>query len=126
MESFFGVETIQEIEQMDPNKKACIIMLLEDPTDRSYTYFRYTCFPPDVADFLPPIPMKYMPTVKTSLDRYQCSLLGCSNTSAKLRCSRCLKARYCNRECQKMDWKQHKKLCVQCVFNKNNKRFVLI
>lgn len=30
------------------------------------------------------------------------------------RCSRCNIARYCSRECQKEDWKEHKKRCITC------------
>jgi len=36
----------------------------------------------------------------------------CSSLSKPLkRCTRCGEARYCSRECQKADWKQHKKVC---------------
>ena len=35
----------------------------------------------------------------------------CGNTDAKKRCTRCLSVLYCNHQCQKADWKKHKKIC---------------
>ncbi|KAF7529978.1 hypothetical protein PCG10_004953 [Penicillium crustosum] len=34
-----------------------------------------------------------------------------ANGSALMNCSRCHKAKYCSRDCQKVDWKKHKKVC---------------
>jgi hypothetical protein len=36
----------------------------------------------------------------------------CKNPGAKLKCGRCKSAKYCNQECQKKDWKQHKTQCI--------------
>jgi hypothetical protein len=35
-----------------------------------------------------------------------------------LRCSRCSIAKYCSPECQRADWKEHKKLCAKPVLDK--------
>jgi len=40
------------------------------------------------------------------------------------RCSRCHYARYCNRECQVADWKEHKKSCEPVVLAKANGHFI--
>ncbi|KZV70202.1 hypothetical protein PENSPDRAFT_651722 [Peniophora sp. CONT] len=37
----------------------------------------------------------------------------CQKWGAVLRCSQCHTAPYCNAECQKKDWKQHKKVCTK-------------
>lgn len=37
--------------------------------------------------------------------------------SAKRRCSGCQRAWYCNRTCQKADWKKHKLDCCRCSFH---------
>ena len=34
------------------------------------------------------------------------------NTPTTTRCSQCNMVRYCSRECQKQDWKKHKKICI--------------
>ena len=43
----------------------------------------------------------------------RCALPGCGATGAAVtqRCSRCKKAVYCSRKCQKQHWKVHKKEC---------------
>ncbi|KAI9763494.1 MAG: hypothetical protein M1835_007803 [Candelina submexicana] len=40
----------------------------------------------------------------------RCDFCGASSMDTKL-CGRCKGARYCNAECQKSHWKEHKKLC---------------
>ena len=37
----------------------------------------------------------------------------CGAAGAKLRCSRCRTAAYCGADCQRADWKGHKKVCVK-------------
>lgn len=46
-----------------------------------------------------------------SIGKY-CHQCGTSNCD-KILCSRCLKARYCSRTCQKVNWKFHKKECCK-------------
>jgi hypothetical protein len=41
---------------------------------------------------------------------YEC--LGCGLTKVTKVCCRCHTARYCSAECIKMDWKNHRKVCV--------------
>lgn len=41
---------------------------------------------------------------------FKCSIC---DKPASLRCSRCRLRRYCNEECQKKDWKEHKILCTK-------------
>ncbi|CAL1532700.1 unnamed protein product [Lymnaea stagnalis] len=44
------------------------------------------------------------------------SCTGCSNENAELkRCTRCLLAAYCNRECQRKDFRRHKTTCGEIV-----------
>ncbi|KAI9004961.1 Glyoxalase/Bleomycin resistance protein/Dihydroxybiphenyl dioxygenase [Hyaloraphidium curvatum] len=40
---------------------------------------------------------------------------SCSKPDAGLRCSRCRKTRYCDAECQRKHWPEHKKHCVRVV-----------
>ncbi|KAG8724909.1 hypothetical protein FRC09_012322, partial [Ceratobasidium sp. 395] len=42
-----------------------------------------------------------------------CWVCGSSGKPALLACSRCKKARYCSAACQRLDWKLHKKDCMQ-------------
>lgn len=35
----------------------------------------------------------------------------CGKENATMRCSLCKETNYCNRECQKKDWPQHKEIC---------------
>ena len=41
-----------------------------------------------------------------------CSACTSPITGKGMRCSRCKQARYCNRDCQRVAWKQHKRTCV--------------
>ena len=41
---------------------------------------------------------------------YKCAADGCG-LPASLRCSRCLGANYCNKDCQQKSWQQHKGPC---------------
>ena len=50
---------------------------------------------------------------RTSVDD-QCASCGKnkqSDGSGLLKCSRCMKVKYCSRECQRTDWKTHKSVC---------------
>lgn len=44
-----------------------------------------------------------------------CALAGCSGSSNLKHCSRCKKIAYCSKECQKLDWKAHKHVCVEAL-----------
>ena len=44
-----------------------------------------------------------------------CALAGCGGTSNLKHCSRCKKIAYCSKECQKLDWKAHKRVCVEAL-----------
>jgi TPR repeat protein len=50
--------------------------------------------------------------IMSSPSLYKCSAAGC-DLSASLRCSRCLGAYYCSKECQLREWKQHKAPCKE-------------
>jgi len=49
----------------------------------------------------------------------RCDACGKVTSAALQRCSRCHKATYCNRDCQKAHWAKHKLVCHP----PNNKRF---
>ena len=36
----------------------------------------------------------------------------CGKENCNLKCANCKVARYCSKECQKLHWKHHKKVCV--------------
>ena len=38
----------------------------------------------------------------------------CDEMGAKLLCTKCKCAIYCNKECQKLHWKEHKQVCRKC------------
>jgi hypothetical protein len=44
--------------------------------------------------------------------RAGCAAVGCAAEEASSVCSRCQAVRYCSRECQRTDWKAHKRLCA--------------
>lgn len=46
---------------------------------------------------------------------------NCSKEDAKLRCSRCKLVYYCSPECQKLDWKKHKSICMKTGGGEENK-----
>ena len=45
-------------------------------------------------------------------DKFTCSYCSKSSTEKLLVCSQCRSVAYCNRECQKLAWKGHKKVCT--------------
>jgi len=52
--------------------------------------------------------------------KYICII--CSKTRARFECGRCHSVDYCSKECQKKDWKRHKKLCAPVVFKEIDHR----
>ena len=44
--------------------------------------------------------------------RAGCAAAGCAKEEASSVCARCQTVRYCSRECQRADWKAHKKTCA--------------
>jgi len=49
------------------------------------------------------------PAAAPTLDQTRCCL--CWAPDAPRRCARCHRSRYCDRECQKLDWSHHKLVC---------------
>jgi hypothetical protein len=47
-----------------------------------------------------------------AVDHKTCQKCGLVTTNELSKCSKCKTARYCDRACQKADWKQHKKQCI--------------
>jgi hypothetical protein len=44
----------------------------------------------------------------------ECGNLYCSKPNCNLKCGNCKHIKYCSVECQKKDWKRHKKMCFKC------------
>jgi tetratricopeptide (TPR) repeat protein len=44
--------------------------------------------------------------------RAGCAAAGCASEEASSQCSRCQAVRYCSRECQRADWRAHKRVCA--------------
>ena len=54
--------------------------------------------------------------VKKATDVAIHTCFTCGKSGAKLSsCSQCHRAYYCNRECQRKDWKRHKRACAAAV-----------
>lgn len=57
---------------------------------------------------------------KSKAEAFTCDYCG-ANSVVKLQlCGRCKKVAYCNRDCQKVAWKAHKKQCVKLKSTKKN------
>ncbi|KAI0572835.1 zf-MYND multi-domain protein [Pyrenophora tritici-repentis] len=54
-------------------------------------------------------PMASTESLNVSLTSKPCT--SCSGAPARRRCSRCKAAYYCDRNCQKSDWKTHRNVC---------------
>ncbi|KNG50777.1 ankyrin repeat and mynd domain-containing protein [Stemphylium lycopersici] len=54
-------------------------------------------------------PMASTESLNVSLTSKPCTT--CSGQPARRRCSRCKAAYYCDRNCQKSDWKSHRNVC---------------
>ena len=54
---------------------------------------------------------------KVSLAELRCG--HCNKVGAPSLCSKCTKVAYCDKECQKEDWKAHKKICRDASQKKN-------
>lgn len=98
---------------LNPLEKALLVISVERPSDRSTLVYRYVEFHRDMCDMLPAIPLKYVPTIsRPVLDlTHNCGFSGCTSLRARMRCARCLTIRYCGQECQRKDWREHKKVC---------------
>lgn len=98
---------------MDPFHQWGIVAVVALPNNPEDCVYRSAIFPKNIADMLPPIPLKFMPLLGTGCGYAQCR----QKEVTKLKyCSRCKKVRYCTEQCQKKDWKTHKKTCRPCVF----------
>uniref|UniRef100_A0A7S4UDL7 MYND-type domain-containing protein n=1 Tax=Paramoeba aestuarina TaxID=180227 RepID=A0A7S4UDL7_9EUKA len=49
---------------------------------------------------------------KNAKDPKKLAMCGSCGAPAKFKCSRCQSVRYCSQECQKSNWKAHKKVCL--------------
>jgi MYND finger len=55
--------------------------------------------------------VSYLESVGRNPEAYRCALCRGKGKPKPMTCVRCKKVRYCSRECQKKDWKTHKKQC---------------
>jgi hypothetical protein len=53
-----------------------------------------------------------LPLKAECVARAGCASAGCASEEASSVCSRCQAVRYCSRECQRTDWKAHKRVCT--------------
>jgi splicing suppressor protein 51 len=55
-----------------------------------------------------------MAETRTTSSKQDSCCFTCKKTDVKLkRCAKCSKTKYCSRDCQKANWKAHKKVCTQ-------------
>ncbi|KAI9702118.1 MAG: hypothetical protein M1836_001462 [Candelina mexicana] len=73
---------------------------------------RMASSPPGASAWDPRIPSasSMLASSMAAYAKERCDFCGASSMDTKL-CGRCKGARYCNAECQKSHWKEHKKLC---------------
>ncbi|GAQ91157.1 hypothetical protein KFL_007360060 [Klebsormidium nitens] len=62
----------------------------------------------------------YRATVCRTARKYECTCAQCEKLQSErpsgdplfIRCSRCRSVFYCGRECQRLDWTEHRQVCV--------------
>jgi hypothetical protein len=48
---------------------------------------------------------------KDAIAQSLCCAPACGKDMASMKCSRCQAVRYCNADCQRLHWAEHKKAC---------------
>lgn len=57
--------------------------------------------------------------VKYLIAKQKCESCGGGSPETLLKCARCHETRYCSRDCQKKDWRVHKKKCKKATMSHN-------
>lgn len=136
LHGYYDSDLQSELTSFDVHNQAALVICLSSPFNNKKTYTLHVLFGSCVCDYLPPLPVKYLPTIAghlLSIDpvlfgfasgqqqvTFLCSFHLCAKNRARQRCSRCKLVRYCNSECQQKDWKEHRKICTLCTFEKDD------
>ena len=67
--------------------------------------------PPDSLVWVHGLWGAYMNLENLAVDPKRCGRRSCTTKKAPYMCNSCKKIRYCGKECQKLDWKEHKLVC---------------
>ena len=105
----------------DASFTACVDVVMETGyvPSRSYLIRLHQCstFKQELFDYILAKAVKISPSLKDLSDitcdsawKNMCSVCGGEGVKTK-RCSACKNIRYCSHECQKADWKKHKRVC---------------